>query len=169
MAVPHRPLLPLFSWAALCWLALTWSLQPEQLVAGAVISAAVSFGLAGLMDGVARPWAVLRPRRALALCRLLGRTAGHVVLANLRLTRRIWSPVRPLRSGMLVVRTSMRGDGELATVGLLSSLIVDNQLVDLDRATHQLQYHAMAVSPPGPHRSSQVTGDIEPLIRDMLQ
>jgi multicomponent Na+:H+ antiporter subunit E len=48
---------------------------------------------------------------------------------------------------MVVVPTQARTDAELATVGLVTSLIVDNQLVDLDRDTHQLQYHAVSVPP----------------------
>ncbi|AGP65519.1 hypothetical protein OEM_39840 [Mycobacterium intracellulare subsp. yongonense 05-1390] len=79
--------------------------------------------------------------------------------ANLSLSRRILSPSRPLRSGMIIVPTQARSDGELAATGLLTSLVVDNQFVDLDRGRHLLQYHAMAV-PRGPARES-VNGPLE--------
>jgi multicomponent Na+:H+ antiporter subunit E len=72
----------------------------------------------------------------------------RIVRANVKLARRIWSPRRPLSSGMLIIPTWARADGELAWTGLITSLIVDNQIVDVDRHRHVLQYHAVAV-PPG--------------------
>jgi multicomponent Na+:H+ antiporter subunit E len=54
---------------------------------------------------------------------------------------------------MVVVPTGARTDGELAAVGLLTSLIVDNQIVDLDRERHELQYHAVDVPPPDPDQA----------------
>jgi multicomponent Na+:H+ antiporter subunit E len=56
----------------------------------------------------------------------------------------------------------MRSDGELAAVGLISSLIVDNQIVDLDRSRRELQYHAVAVPEGTPEeRVAAVNGPIE--------
>jgi multicomponent Na+:H+ antiporter subunit E len=46
---------------------------------------------------------------------------------------------------MVIVPTSQRSAGGLTAVGLVTSLIVDNQLVDLDRDGAQLQYHAVEV------------------------
>jgi multicomponent Na+:H+ antiporter subunit E len=81
------------------------------------------------------------------------------VRANLSLTRRIWMPSRPVRSGMVIVPTATRTDGEVAASGLLTSLVVDNQLVDLDGTRHELQYHVMAL-PDGPAREA-VNGPLE--------
>ena len=55
---------------------------------------------------------------------------------------------------MVIVPTTESSDGGLAAVGLITSLIVDNQIVDLDRATHRLQYHAVAVPSLDPVRAS---------------
>lgn len=60
---------------------------------------------------------------------------------------------------MIIVPTKATSDGELAAIGVLTSLVVDNQLVDLDRSEHVLQYHAMAV-PKGSPRDT-VNGPIE--------
>jgi multicomponent Na+:H+ antiporter subunit E len=109
---------------------------------------------------VAGPWALLRPRRAAAVLRLAGYALVSIIGANLRLARRIWSPSRPLRSGMVIVSTCARTDGELAATGLISSLIVDNQIVDLDRSEHVLQYHAVAV-PTGPDARAAINLPIE--------
>jgi multicomponent Na+:H+ antiporter subunit E len=133
-------------WAYAVWVVLTWTRTAEQLVVGLVIALVVAAALSPLGE-VAAPWNILRPRRLSALVVFGFSALGHVVVANAKLSRRIWAPSRPLRSGMVIVPTQARTDGELATVGLVSSLIVDNQIVDLDRDAHQLQYHAVDVPP----------------------
>lgn len=158
----------LFLWGYSAWLLLTWTVVPEQLVCGALATLAMTAILLPLMDGVVRPWALLHPRRAAAAARLIPICLVRIALANLRLAQRIWSPRRPLNPGMVVVPTRLDSEAGLAGVGLLSSLIVDNQLVDLDRREHLLQYHAVSVPPPGDDRAEIVTGGTERLLRPML-
>ena len=111
------------------------------------------------LGSVVGRWTALRPRRFGALARLVGTCAICIVRANLSLSRRILLPSRPLRSGMIIAPTEASYDGELSATGVLTSLVVDNQLVDLDRSERVLQYHAMAV-PTGPVRDA-VNGPIE--------
>jgi multicomponent Na+:H+ antiporter subunit E len=134
----------LFCWAFGVWVLLTWTLTLEQMLVGVGVAAAVAIALAPL-GGVARPWRLLQPWRLAAAARLLGVAAGRMVVANVRLAMRIWAPSRPLRSGMVVAATGETSVGGLTAVGLITSVIVDNQLVDLDVAGRLLQYHAVAV------------------------
>ena len=47
----------------------------------------------------------------------------------------------------------------------ISSLIVDNQLVDLDARAHELQYHAVAVPDGGQEQArEQINGPVEELL-----
>jgi multicomponent Na+:H+ antiporter subunit E len=131
-------------WAYAIWLLLTWTATAEQLACGAAVSIAVGVAMLAL-GPVPPPWRILRPSRLRQLAALAGGSAVRIVRANIALAARIWSPQRPLRSGMIIVPTSARTDGELGAVGLITSLIVDNQLVDLDQPAHELQYHAVAV------------------------
>lgn len=147
-----RPTVALAAWALTVWILLTWTATIENVLVGAVVAVGCGCAFAPLGEVVA-PWTALRPRRLIALAMLAGSCAARIVVANLSLTRRILSPTRPLDSGMLIVSTEARSDGELAATGLLTSLVVDNQFVDLDRDRNQLQYHAMAV-PDGPTRES---------------
>lgn len=149
-----RRVIALSVWAFGVWVLLTWTRTLEQLLVGAVIAVAVGAVLAPLGE-VAAPWALLRPRRLIGLVVLLGVVPVRIVVANVKLARRIWAPSRPLASGMLIVPTTESSDGGLTAVGLITSLIVDNQLVDLDRATHRLQYHAVAVPSLDPVRASE--------------
>jgi multicomponent Na+:H+ antiporter subunit E len=141
------------------WLLLTWTVTAEQLVFGAL----VCIWLAVLMSAlgpICRPWRVLAPRRLVAILVLIVDSLVRIVRANLSLARRIWSPSRPLRSGMLIVPTTMCIDGDVAAVGLITSLIVDNQIVDLDRSRRELQYHAVDVPTPK-QRYGRVNGPTE--------
>src|SRR5690348_11836609 len=91
--------------------------------------------------------------------------AGRVLLANLRLARRIWDPRRPLTSGMVITPTRERTDWGLAATGVISSLIVDNQITDLDAHAHELQYHAVEVPGGGQDKAYQViNGPVEDLL-----
>jgi multicomponent Na+:H+ antiporter subunit E len=136
-------------WGFVAWILLTWTRTVEQLVVGCLVAAVVAAAFAPL-GPAASPWLLLDPRRLARLTALLATAVVRIVRANARLTVRIWSPARPLRSGMLVVPTSARRPGELTAVGLTTSLIVDNQLVDLDPHAHRLQYHAVWVTDTDP-------------------
>ena len=156
------------AWALLSWEILVWTLTWEQQLTGIGIALLVGAFLAPF-GNVPGPWRLLRPRRFAALLKLVASSSYAVVRANLSLSRRIWSPSRPLSSGMLVLPTEMRSDGGLAATALLSSLIVDNQCVDLDRSSQQLQYHVVAVPSGDPQaRSEQINAPSERLLRPLF-
>ena len=157
-------LIGLWCWGYLVWALLTWTLTVEQVLFGVFIAAAVAVALAPLGE-VAGPWRLLRPRALAGGARLLVAAAGRVLLANLRLARRIWDPRRPLASGMVITPTRERQDWGLAAVGVISSLIVDNQITDLDVRAHELQYHAVAVPEGGAEQArAQINGPVEDLL-----
>jgi multicomponent Na+:H+ antiporter subunit E len=135
-------------WAYLVWNLLTWTATAENLGAGAGVAVLVGLALAPTGE-IVPPWRLLAPRRLYGIARLLAVVGWGIARENVALARRIWAPSRPLSSGMVTAPTLARSDGELATLGLATSLIVDNQLIDLDRATHRLQFHAVAVPPRG--------------------
>jgi len=156
-------------WSFAGWILLTWSpftLEQELFGAGfAMLVAAllVSFG------GVARPWRLLDPRRLLVLGGLGAIVLVRIVAANISLARRILSPSRPLASGMVIVPTELRSEGALTATGLLTSVIVDNQIVDFDLARDQLQYHAVEVPSGAPQaRREAINGPLERLVRRLL-
>jgi multicomponent Na+:H+ antiporter subunit E len=159
-----RRLVALWLWAAAVWLLLTWTATAEQLVFGGLLAAFVAVLMAPVGD-VAAPWHFLDPRRLAAIVVLFGYAVVRIVQANIGLARRIWSPSRPLASGMLIVPTRARTDAQLASTGLITSLIVDNQIVDVDRNRHLLQYHAVAV-PPGDkaEQADEINTPIERLL-----
>ena len=154
----------LAGWAYAVWVLLTWTATLEQLLVGLAVALAVGLILAPL-GAVAAPWRLLEPKRLAGAIRLGGAALRRIVVANVDLARRIWSPSRPLHSGMVIVPTGQRTDGALAATGLITSVIVDNQIVDLDRERNELQYHAIAV-PHGnrKHPEDDINAPIERLL-----
>jgi multicomponent Na+:H+ antiporter subunit E len=140
----------------------------EQLVFGGLLAATVACALAPLGE-VARPWRLLRPVVLLATLRLLVEALLRIVRANLELAVRIWRPSRPLASGMIIVRSGLRTEGGVGGVGLITSLIVDNQIVDLDRRRHLLQYHAVSIPEGGPDdRVAAINGPVERMLEPIV-
>ncbi|SDS58968.1 Na+/H+ antiporter subunit E [Actinopolymorpha singaporensis] len=153
----------LWIWLFALWLLLTWTLTVEQWVVGALVAAVVAVAFAPL-GAVIRPWR-LGPRRLWQLGRLVATALCRTAVANARLAARIWSPHPRPRSGMLVVPTNARSVAEFTTVGVLTSLIVDNQLVDVHRDGHRLQYHAVWVSDEDPMRNrTRINAPVEDLV-----
>lgn len=157
-------------WLFALWLLLTWApFTVEQELFGAVFAVGVAVVIAPFGE-VMRPWLLVDPRRLAALGRLLVETPVRIVRANVSLALRIWSPSRPLASGMLIVPTQARSAGAVTAVGLISSLVVDNQLIDVDRRRHRLQYHAVAVPAGGPaQRRAAINGPVEKMLAPVLR
>jgi multicomponent Na+:H+ antiporter subunit E len=156
-----RRWLALWCLAFAVWIVLSWTRTAEQLIVGAVTAALVATACAPL-GPVAAPWAVLAPRRLLATTRTILWSLTQIVRANLSLSRRIWTPSRPLRPGMVIVPSEIEAEGEWAAVGLVTSLIVDNQLVDLDRRRHEMLFHTVWVDTVDPAENrAQINGPVE--------
>ncbi len=149
-------------WSGAAWVLLTWTATVEAAAYGVAVSVAAALTLAPL-GPAALPWRVLRPGRLWRLATLVVTSAGRIVWANLVLARRVWAPSRPIRSGMLVVPTDLTSDGCITAVGLLGSIIVDHQLVDLEAG--RLQYHAVWVVSEDPDEAKErINGPVERLL-----
>lgn len=148
-------------WAYLVWNLLTWTATVENLAVGlgVCLAAAAAIAAAGT---VVPPWRLLEPRRLAGALWLSAVVLAGIVRENVRLARRICLPSRPIASGMVIAPTDARTDGEVAAVGLITSLVVDNQIIDVDRARHLLQFHGVALPPPGPqHAREAINGPVE--------
>jgi multicomponent Na+:H+ antiporter subunit E len=152
-------------WAYAAWVLLTWTPFTWETEGFGLATALLVAHVLAPFGEVARPWLLADPRRLVAVARLVAGTLRGIVIANLKLTRLIWTPSLPVRSGMVIVPTEERSDGGLAAVGLISSLIVDNQIVDVDRRLHLLQYHAVCVPEGGRERArAAINGPVERLL-----
>ncbi len=150
-------------WSGAAWVLLTWKATVEQALYGLAVSLAVAVVMSPL-GPAARPWQLLRPGRLMRVAALVATSAARIVWANIDLARRVWSPSRPIRTGMLVVPTDVRTDGGVTVLGLLGSIIVDHQLVDLEPG--RMQYHAVWVASEDPSEARErINGPVERLLR----
>jgi multicomponent Na+:H+ antiporter subunit E len=163
-----RRVAALWIWSFGVWVLLTWTRTLSQLIFGLGLSLAVALTCA-FFGPVAAPWAYLSPRRLIATLGLFVNALGRIVRANLSLARRIWSPSLPLRSGMVIVPTEFTSEGGLAAVGLITSVIVDNQLVDLDVSQAELQYHGVWVSTDPEENRRRMNGPVEALLEGIVE
>ena len=150
-------------WSGTAWVLLTWTATVEQAAYGVAVAVAVALVLSPL-GPVARPWRLVRPGRLGPFAAVVATSLARILWANLGLARRVWSPSLPLRTGMLVVPTDVRTDGPVTVVGLLGSLVVEYQLVDLEPG--RLQYHAVWVASEDPSEARErINGRVEDLLR----
>lgn len=140
-------------WCYLVWLLLTSPSTVESAAIGLVVSLLIAGSLVPL-GSVVPPW------RAVRMLRLVPFVAYKILRANLSLARRIWTPSLPLATGVVVVRSRFGDADRVAAVGIVSSLIVDNQIIDLDRSRRELAYHCIAV-PPRDRRYEDIIGPLE--------
>ncbi len=91
--------------AGVLWLLLTGSFDPQELVAGALVSlvvAALAYARSGIFAGVR--WSFTLPG---ALSIYLGVFAIALFRANIDVARRVLSPSLPIRPGVVQVRTGL--------------------------------------------------------------
>lgn len=150
---PGRHLL-VFAVSFLFWLLLTASLDPQELLAGLLVSAVVTFMAASrlaILAGIR--WS---PALPLALARFLGVFLVALLKANLDMARRVLSPSLPIRPALVEVKTGLESDlGKLMlansitlTPGTLTVDVVDDRLLvhwvdstpgtDLESATREI-------------------------------
>ena len=67
---------------------------------------------------------------------------------------------------MLVIPTDLKSDSGITVLGLLGSIIVDHQLVDLEPG--RLQYHAVWVASEDPTEARErINGPLERLLKPL--
>lgn len=152
----------LLGWSFAAWLLLSGTTTRDSMLAGLVVAGLVAAALAPL-GTVVGPWTFVSPSRIGPQLALAGRVLVGITTANLELVRRTWSWPRPdVTPGMVIVPTRARTDAELTAVGTLTSLVVDNQFVDVDRSTHELLFHCIAVPSGDPEeRREQISAAVE--------
>lgn len=138
----------------LFWLLLTASLDPQELLAGAVVSGVVTLIAAPrleILSGIR--WS---PASLIAMLRFIGVFLFALLKANLDMARRVLSPSLPIRPALVEVRTGLESDlGKLLlanaitlTPGTLAIDIIEDHLlvhwidvtpgIDLESATREI-------------------------------
>lgn len=117
------------------WLLLTGTLDPEELLAGALVSllcAALALPHLAILDGLR-----LSPALPLHLIRYLAVFLRALLLSNLDMAGRVLSPALPIRPGIVAVHTELKSPlGRLLlansitlTPGTLSVDVLDDRIL----------------------------------------
>lgn len=150
--LPHH--LFLFLALLLLWVLLTGSLSVDELLAGIIVAAAVSFISApyiSVLDGIR-----YQPMALVSVLMYLGYFFRELIRANFDLARRVLSPSLPISPELVEVETSLKSDlGQMLlansitlTPGTLSVDLYDDRIlvhwiaapddVNLQRATQNI-------------------------------
>ncbi|MEA3413695.1 MAG: Na+/H+ antiporter subunit E [Pseudomonadota bacterium] len=128
----------------LLWLLLTASLDPQELVAGAVVALVVTTltgNRAAIMNGLR-----LTPTAPLGLVKYLGAFSVALVRANIDLAARVLNPSLPIRPA--VVEVSTRLESPLGRLLLANSITLTPGTLSVDYNGDRLLVH-WVYCPPG--------------------
>lgn len=112
------------------WLVVSASLAPADLVAGALLAAALGWWSARFLWAGAAP--VVAPRLLLRLPNHLARLAGEVVVAALHVARLVLDPRLPVAPRLLRLETGLRSPAARITFALSLTLTPGTLAIDLE-------------------------------------
>ena len=120
----------LFLVALIVWLLITWSLNYQNIIVGAIVSALVSlwFGDIFVKEG---PIASL-PRTFLWLLYYIPLLIFEMVRANLDVAYRVINPKMPINPGIVKVKTDLKNDIALTALANSITLTPGTMTIDIE-------------------------------------
>ncbi|MCU7860689.1 MAG: Na+/H+ antiporter subunit E [Candidatus Thiodiazotropha sp. (ex Lucinoma kastoroae)] len=134
----------LFVIVLLFWMLLTGSLDPSEIITGAVVALVVTLTSRphlAIYSGVR-----LTPMAILPIINYLGVFFWELILANIDMARRVLSPSLPLRPAVVEVRTDLRSP--LGRLALANSITLTPGTLTVDVQDQTLLVHWVD-APPG--------------------
>jgi len=114
------------------WLLLTWSLDPQELLAGAVLAGGLAFVLARLYPD--RTLKLFQPLRWLWFVFYVFYFFYYCIKANLDVAYRVLHPDVPIRPGIVKVRTELQTDIAKTFLANSITLTPGTLTIDIDGA-----------------------------------
>ncbi|EXJ15251.1 Na+/H+ antiporter subunit E [Imhoffiella purpurea] len=135
------------------WVGLTNSADPQELVAGLLVSAVIVWLTipAAASDALSRPW------NPLALLAYMPVFLKNLVLANIDVARRVLSPSLPINPG--IVRIKTRLERPYQRLILANSITLTPGTVTLDMDGDEMYVHWIDVRESDPERAGAVIKD----------
>lgn len=149
-----------FTACAVLWLLLTGSFAPVDLLWGLVVCTGVT-ALTYRFVAFGAPRWMRDPRKWLALLALGAEFVKQIVMQNITLSRRVFSPRLPINPGIVAVPVNIRHDVPLTILISLVTLTPDTVVVDVDQANGILYIHWIDVKTTEPDEAYRL------LIRDL--
>lgn len=151
----------------LFWLLLTASFDPQELLAGLLVSVVVTLMASprlGILSGIR--WS---PASLLAMGRYLGVFAMALLRANLDMARRVLSPSLPIRPALVEVKTGLESD--LGRLVLANSITLTPGTLTVDVEGDRLLVHWIDSTPGVDLESAtrEIVSQFETHLREFLR
>ena len=145
---------------------LTWSVDPEELAAGALVSALVALPTHTRFSAKGFRW--LHPRRVLCALLYAPLFLWEMLKANLDVAYRVLHPKRPIRPG--IVRTKTRLKSNLGKVTVANSITLTPGTITLEVDGDDLYIHWIYVRETEPEKVYEaIPGPFERCLRRVFQ
>ena len=134
------------------WLLLTWSLAPQEVIVGAVVSLFLSLILHQVfLQGAGK---LAQPARYFWFLVYLPVFFYHVVRANLDVAYRVLHPEMPIRPGIVKVRTTLESD--MGRAFLANSITLTPGTLTVDLVGDHLYIHWINIVTEDPQEETEV-------------
>jgi multicomponent Na+:H+ antiporter subunit E len=148
------------------WLLLTWSLDVQTVIIGAVCSVLVGLMAGGLL-GVS-PLGLLNPRRWFWFLVFVPYFACKCVMANLDMAYRVIHPKMPIRPGVVRIRTGLQTDFGRTFLATSITLMPGTHVVDV--VDDRIYVHWVNVQGEGEdEHTRRIVRGFEKLLRNILE
>jgi len=145
---------------------LIWSLEPAQIIAGAIVSL-LAIGLAGDLF-IFKPKRALNPVRIFWLLAYIPYFLWQIILANLDVAYRVIHPQLPIRPGIVKVKTSLKTD--MAKTCLANSITLTPGTMTVDIKDDVLYIHWIYIQGNDIDAwSKSIVGKFEPMLRRIFE
>ena len=144
--------LVLFVALMVIWLMLSWSLDPQQLIAGVLFSVILTIFLGGIYRE--QTGKIFNPLRWLWFVIYAFYFAYYCIKANLDVAYRVLHPDMPIRPGIVKVTTDLKTD--IAKTFLANSITLTPGTLTIDICGENLYVHWINIASDDPEEQTEI-------------
>ena len=139
--------------AFVVWLLLTWSLDPQEVLAGLAVSALATYLTRDLLVELP-PSKPFHPKRYLWFLYYIPVFFWHMLRANLDVAYRVLHPEVPIRPGIVKVRTNLKRD--ISKTMLANSITLTPGTLTVDVVGDFLYVHWINIVSADPVKETEI-------------
>ena len=155
-----------FIFLLVLWVLLTWSLEPAQLIVGAIVSIII-IGLVGDVF-LMQPQRAFNPRRVFWFIVYIPFLLWYILLANLDVAYRVIHPNLPIRPGIVKIKTTLKTP--MAKTFLANSITLTPGTLTVDIIDNVLYVHWIFIKGKDMEDwTKAIIGRFEPILRRIFE
>ena len=154
-AHPLKDFIYLFIILMIVWMALTLSVEQQELISGIIVSFILSLALYRNYQRIGLPKITLK--KIVFLLAYIVVLFKEIILANLDVAYRVIHPKMPINPGIVIIKTELRQD--LAKMILANSITLTPGTFTLDIEDDRLLIHWINVKTDNMEEATKLIGD----------